>query len=47
MKVNEMNKLRYEAPETKTTGFRAEQGYAVSEPGTSTSAKITMTGSSL
>ena len=41
-------KVRYNAPEMKTTEFRTEQGYAVSEdPGSSVSAKITMGGSAL
>ena len=41
-------KLRYDAPEMKTTEFRTEQGYAVSEqPGSSVSAKITMAGQGL
>ena len=41
-------KVRYNAPEMKTTEFRTEQGYAVSEePGSSVSAKITMAGGSL
>ncbi|MDO5343129.1 MAG: hypothetical protein Q4F69_11870 [Bacteroidia bacterium] len=41
-------KMRYNAPEMKTTEFRTENGYAVSEePGSSVSVKITMNGGSL
>ncbi|MDO5343076.1 MAG: hypothetical protein Q4F69_11585 [Bacteroidia bacterium] len=41
-------KVRYDAPEMKTTEFRTELGYAVSEePGSSVSAKITLQGGSL
>ena len=44
MKTLEVNKVRYNTPEMKTTEFRTEQGYAVSEPSSSVSAKITMQG---
>ena len=41
-------KVRYNAPEMKTTEFRTELGYAVSEdPSSSVSAKITMAGQGL
>ena len=39
--------MRYNAPEMKTTEFRTEQGYAVSEPSSSVSTKITMNGGTL
>ncbi|MDO5343105.1 MAG: hypothetical protein Q4F69_11750 [Bacteroidia bacterium] len=43
-----MKRECYDAPELKAVLFRAEKGYAASEqPGTSTSAKITMLDGSL
>ena len=47
MMNKEMNKLRYEAPMMEATGFKTENGYAVSEPVMNSSAKITMSGSKL
>ena len=47
MMNKEMNKLRYEAPMMEATGFKTENGYAVSEPVMNSSAKITMSGSVL
>ncbi|MDO5342295.1 MAG: hypothetical protein Q4F69_07585 [Bacteroidia bacterium] len=47
MEIRKMNKLRYEAPKMEAAGFRTENGYAASEPVTSSTAKITMQGSGL
>ena len=37
-------KMSYEAPRIEAAGFRTENGYAVSEPSSSVSAKITLQG---
>lgn len=47
MKINKLKKESYTAPKMKATGFKTENGYAISEPVMSTTTKITMFGSSL
>ena len=47
MKTEINKKTGYEAPRIEAASFRTENGYAASEPATSSTAKITMGGSAL